>query len=115
MSYVVGSKVKELNKKNGCNTAGDLTGALHKLVEWYLDQGCKLKQVLDEEEESILVDPLGDPLVNGYWYSSNGDSYTIWMLREGETSRTDLICTDVDPFVQGKGALFCLTVDESSP
>lgn len=41
MSYVVGSKVKEFNKKKGFNTAGDLVDGLSKSVEWYLDQACK--------------------------------------------------------------------------
>ena len=41
MSYVVGSKVKEFNKKKDCNTAGDFVDALSKIVEWHLDQACK--------------------------------------------------------------------------
>lgn len=41
MSYVVGSKVKEFNKKNDCNTSGDFVEGLDKIVEWYLDQSCK--------------------------------------------------------------------------
>jgi histone H3/H4 len=41
MSYVVGSKVKEFNKKKGFNTAGDLVDGLNKMVEWHLDQACK--------------------------------------------------------------------------
>ncbi|MGE3278379.1 MAG: hypothetical protein AB7J40_01060 [Candidatus Altimarinota bacterium] len=45
MSYVVGSKVKEFNKKKGCNTAGDFVDALNKMVEWHLDQACKQANV----------------------------------------------------------------------
>jgi len=41
MSYVVGSKVKEFNKKKGCNTAGDFVEGLSKMVEWHVDQACK--------------------------------------------------------------------------
>jgi len=41
MSYVVGSKVKEFNKKKGFNTAGDLVDGLNKMVEWHLDQAGK--------------------------------------------------------------------------
>ncbi|MDP2691529.1 MAG: hypothetical protein Q8O95_03965 [bacterium] len=40
-AYVVGSKVKEFNKKKGCNTAGDFVGGLNALVKWYAEQGCK--------------------------------------------------------------------------
>jgi len=41
MSYVVGSKVKEHNKKKGCNTAGDFMTALHELVEWNAKKACE--------------------------------------------------------------------------
>lgn len=40
MSYVVGSKVKDLVKKNGCNTAGDFVSGLSGVIEWYLEEGC---------------------------------------------------------------------------
>lgn len=33
MSYVVGSKLKELIKKLGCNTAGDLAEGVSAMVE----------------------------------------------------------------------------------
>jgi len=39
-ALVVGSKVKELNKKNGCNTAGDFVDTASCMVSWYLDQAC---------------------------------------------------------------------------
>lgn len=41
MSYVVGSKVKELIKKHGCNTSGDLTEALSAWVDQVLTKACK--------------------------------------------------------------------------
>ncbi len=72
-----------------------------------LDAGCELKSLLDDE--GVLQDPLGDASTNGYWYASDGDTYTIWMLREGETERSDLICADAVPFLSDKGPLFCLT------
>ena len=40
MSYIVGSKVKEHNKKKGCNTAGDFVGALSDMLEGELGKAC---------------------------------------------------------------------------
>ena len=42
--YVVGSKVKELNKKNGCNTSGDFMEAMSVMVEWSIQQACERAQ-----------------------------------------------------------------------
>jgi len=80
-----------------------------------LDKGCDLKKVLDEEEEGILEDPLGEPLANGYWYASDGESYTIWMLREGPGESGDPVCPEVIPHLKEKGSLFCITVSGGSP
>ncbi|MCI0855278.1 MAG: glycosyltransferase family 39 protein [Chloroflexi bacterium] len=44
-----------------------------------LDVGCDLKSV-----GPIPVDPLGEPIQNGYWYRSDGRSYTLIALRETE-------------------------------
>ena len=48
------------------------------------DEGCALEEVL----QPIPVDPLdppGEPSAdNGYWYTSDGDSYTVFAQREGE-------------------------------
>lgn len=79
-----------------------------------LDKGCDLKEVLDEDEEDILEDPLGEPLANGYWYASDGDSYTIWMLREGPGESGDPVCPEVIPHLRDKGSLFCITVTGDS-
>jgi hypothetical protein len=43
------------------------------------DVGCALQEFLDP----LPVDPLGDP-VQGYWYASGGDSYTIYAQRESD-------------------------------
>jgi len=75
-----------------------------------LDKGCDLKKVLDKDEEGILEDPLGEPLGNGYWYASDGKSYTIWMMREGPGNPGDPICPEVIPHLKEKGSLFCITV-----
>ncbi len=74
-----------------------------------LDKGCDLKKVLDDEEEGILEDPLGEPLVNGYWYASDGQTYSIWMLREGPGNAGDPVCPEVIPHLEKVGPLFCVT------
>ena len=76
-----------------------------------LDKGCDLKEVLGDEEEDILEDPLG--AANGYWYASDGETYTIWMVREGPGNPGDPICPEVIPHLQEKGSLFCITVGAS--
>lgn len=81
----------------------------------HLDKGCDLKEVLDKEDEHVLVDPLGDPLLNGYWYVSDGRTYTIWMRREGPANPADPVCPESDPHLKDKGALFCVTVRSASP
>ena len=49
------------------------------------DEGCALEEVL----QTIPVDPLGEPLAeNGYWYTSDGDSYTVYAQRESEAIPT---------------------------
>ena len=76
------------------------------------DKGCDLKEVLGDEEEGILEDPLG--AADGYWYASNGKTYTIWMLREGPGNPGDPICPEVIPHLRQFGELFfCITAGAS--
>ncbi len=43
------------------------------------DVGCELREVLDP----LPIDPLGEPASeNGYWYASDGDTYTVYAQRE---------------------------------
>ena len=77
-----------------------------------LDKGCDLKEVLDDGEEGILADPVPGPN-NGYWYASDGQTYTIWMLHEGADNPGDPICPEVIPHLKDKGPLFCITVGAS--
>ncbi len=46
-----------------------------------LDAGCELERTLNPLPE----DPLGDPGANGYWYISDGETYTLYAQRESET------------------------------
>ena len=79
-----------------------------------LDKGCDLKKVLDRDEEGILEDPLGEAVGNGYWYASDGKSYTIWMRREGPGNPGDPVCPEVIPHLKDKAPLFCITVGSTS-
>ena len=69
-----------------------------------IDKGCDLKEVLDDNEEGILADPLGP--ANGYWLASDGKTYTIWMLREGPGATGDPICAEIPPGFSD--SLFCV-------
>ena len=80
-----------------------------------LDKGCDLEEVLDEKDKDVLVDPLGEPLVNGYWYVSDGKTYTIWTRREGPASAGDPVCREAAPHLKDIGSLFCVTVRSASP
>ena len=44
------------------------------------DVGCALEEFL----APIPVDPLGEPGTNGYFYTSDGDSYIVYALRESD-------------------------------
>jgi hypothetical protein len=44
-----------------------------------LDAGCKLSKILDPLP---ATDPLGDPIQNGYWYASDGESFAVYALQE---------------------------------
>lgn len=80
-----------------------------------LDKGCELKEVLDDGAEDVLSDPLGEAVANGYWYASDGETYTIWMLREGPANPGEPVCPESNPHLTEKGPLFCVTVGGASP
>ena len=88
----------------------DTEGNLQTLCNYKdLDKGCDLRKVLEDDEEGFLEDPLGSPLDNGYWYASDGDTYTIWALREGPGNPGDPICPDAPVHLKEKGNLFCVS------
>ena len=59
----------------------DTGGSIQSLCAFKeFDEGCKLESVL----EPLPVDPLGDPAVNGYWYASDGATYILYAVREGD-------------------------------
>jgi len=44
------------------------------------DAGCALQDILSP----LPQDPLGDPAMNGYFYASDGATYTLYATREGD-------------------------------
>ena len=59
----------------------DTGGSIQSLCAFKeFDEGCKLDSVLDP----LPVDPLGDPAINGYWYGSDGTTYILYAVREGD-------------------------------
>jgi len=70
-----------------------------------LDIGCALKDVLPNGPPQ---DPLGDPVQNGYWYSSDGNSLKLYASMEGDVPSEQRCETDnVD--LKTKPNLVCLS------
>ena len=72
-----------------------------------LDAGCKLKDFIDP----IPSDPRGDPAVNGYWYISDGKSYTLIAVVGLPANATPQSCPDIAARHTGKPNtnLYCLS------
>ncbi|MEX0786468.1 MAG: glycosyltransferase family 39 protein [Dehalococcoidia bacterium] len=69
-----------------------------------LDALCVLQ---DELGLDIFIDPLGDPGRYGYWYSSNGLTFTIYSAFEGEVTAGET-CTPTDAALAQRANLYCL-------
>jgi hypothetical protein len=66
------------------------------------DAGCELEDVLS----SIPNDPLGEPLAeNGYWYASDGDTFTVYAQRESEEFGE---CAEHPDHLGGIDSLLCV-------
>jgi hypothetical protein len=68
-----------------------------------LDQGCLLEQVLSP----LPSDPLGEPLKNGYWYSSDGQRATFYAALEVAVPEEQQCETDDAELVK-KSNLVCI-------
>lgn len=66
------------------------------------DAGCALLDVLDP----IPEDPLGDPVQMGYFYASDGQSYTVFALRESEEF---LPCPEHPAHLEGLPGVMCVS------
>ncbi len=69
-----------------------------------LDIGCKLKETFGGDLPS---DPLGDPVKNGYWYSSDGQSVTLYASIEGDIPDADKCATN-DAELKKKATVICV-------
>ena len=66
------------------------------------DIACELEDVLSP----IPTDPLGEPLAeNGYWYASDGETFTVYAQRESEQFET---CAQHPDHLQGFDSLLCV-------
>ena len=66
------------------------------------DVGCELDDVLS----SIPSDPLGEPIPeNGYWYASDGDTFTVYAQRESEQFEE---CAEHPDHLQNIDSLLCV-------
>ena len=72
--------LEEYREENG--SYPDNSGAVQSLCVFSdADAGCELEDVLS----SIPNDPLGEPISeNGYWYASDGDTFTVYAQRESD-------------------------------
>ena len=66
-----------------------------------LDAGCALLQVLDQLPE----DPLGDAGVNGYFYVSDGISYSVYAQRETDALP---VCDEHPEFLMQFDTILCI-------
>jgi hypothetical protein len=71
-----------------------------------LDVGCKLKDVIPSGPPQ---DPLGSPIENGYWFSSDGSSLKIYASMEQDVP-SDQQCQTDNVDLLKKSNLICLTV-----
>ena len=66
------------------------------------DVGCELLEVLNQ----LPQDPLDDASTNGYWYVSDGATYTLYGQRESDALPE---CIDHPEFLLDFGSLLCFS------
>jgi hypothetical protein len=89
-------------KKEYPSTGGNLQ-TLCTYVD--IDAGCKVKDFIDP----IPSDPRGDPAMNGYWYTSDGKSYTLIAAMELPANATPPgSCPEAAAKHTKKPNLYCL-------
>lgn len=72
-----------------------------------LDVGCKLKDLI--VGNVVPLDPLGDTVKNGYWYSSDGQTAKVYAALEGDLP-ADQKCPTTDLELKKKPNLICVTM-----
>lgn len=80
----------------------DTGGQVQSLCVFEADAGCELAEFLD----AIPFDPMGEPISeNGYWYSSTGDTYSVYAQRESDQVPE---CPDHPGHLEGIDSLMCV-------
>jgi hypothetical protein len=69
-----------------------------------IDIGCKVKETFTGDLPS---DPLGDPVKNGYWYSSDGQTVTLYAALENDIP-DDQKCQTNDAELKKKSSVICV-------
>jgi type II secretory pathway pseudopilin PulG len=69
-----------------------------------IDALCKLKDLIDP----IPTDPRGDPGTNGYWYVSDGETFTLIAEMELAANATPERCDESLAEMLEKSNLYCL-------
>ena len=97
----VAEALEEYQEENG--SYPDSGGSVQSLCVFDdTDAGCELEDVLS----SIPNDPLGEPLAeNGYWYASDGNTFTVYAQRESEQFDE---CAEHPDHLQGIDSLLCV-------
>jgi len=70
-----------------------------------VDAGCKLKDILNP----IPADPLGEAAKNGYWYSSDGKTYSLIAGMESPANATPEKCEERFAQHTKKANMYCVT------
>ncbi len=72
-----------------------------------LDQGCQLSEILGRD---VPNDPAGDPLENGYWYRSDGETATLYAALEGPIPEDEVCDVDYVDF-EDEQYMVCITAE----
>jgi hypothetical protein len=79
-------------------------GAIQTLCAFEeFDEGCALKEALDP----LPQEPLGNPGDNGYWYRSDGNSYTVFAQREADDVVAE--CEEHPDHLEAFDSVMCLS------
>ena len=81
-------------------------GNVQTLCAYDVDVGC----VLFASREVALIDPLGETLLNGYWYASDGGRASVFAITEGEPQADLLSCAFFVPDRMDPRIGLCVTV-----
>jgi hypothetical protein len=98
----IAAALNKYHQKNG--KYPDTGGNIQSVCTYEdIDAGCKLKEFLNP----IPEDPLGSSTINGYWYSSDGTTYTLVAGMESATYPSPKKCEPDVVEHTGKQYLYC--------